>query len=222
MRSMNDNGHCMHCSWFSPLLQNPQVKQLHWFSETVSRWWMWSVVSGQWSVVYHVCSASTSFFILCCFTALESIIDDVSGSNPISSRLVLRIQRGVLPFQHLVISQCLGKLFGSCHADGTLSRQPAFASVILWVPVEAIFLRSYGVDWEGLCSQEFSSYIYASGTAVYVCTPVVRWLILSFPSSCRDKGTITLRLWWSSSTRMHIIVLRMQVRSANGCQNGSR
>ena len=132
------------------------------------------VISGQWSVVYHVCSASTSFFILCCFTALERIKDDVSGSNPISSRLVLRIQRGVLPFQHLVISQCLGKLFGSCHADGTLSRQPAFASVILWVPVEAIFLRSYGVDWEGLCSQEFSSYIYASGTAVYVCTPVVR------------------------------------------------
>ena len=87
---------------------------------------------------------------------------------------------------------------------------------------ELFYLRSYGVDWEGLCSQEFSSYIYASGTAVYVCTPVVRWLILSFPSSCRDKGTITLRLWWSSSTRMHIIVLRMQVRSANGCQNGSR
>jgi len=53
-------------------------------------------------------------------------------------------------------------------ADQTMEGGYEVKATVSFIQVCRSYLRSYGVDWEGLCSQEFLSYMYASGTAFYV------------------------------------------------------
>ncbi|CAJ1951958.1 unnamed protein product [Cylindrotheca closterium] len=66
---------------------------------------------------------------------------------------------------------------------------------ISFIQVCRNYLRACEADWEGFCSQDFLSYMYASGTAFYV-FPGCPIIDLVIPIKLSGQGKqITLRLW---------------------------